>query len=59
VVVEKNKDGIYWIDVGYVAQTTTTKVVLSYKHDQYEWLLKEEFLKRESSQKIKHFLMKL
>jgi len=54
-----NKKGEYWIGIGYKAKAIETNVILSFEHDQYEWLTKEEFLQRESSGKLVRFVEKL
>ena len=54
-----NAQGQYWLQICYVAKVGVPEVVLSYEHDQYEWLSKDEFLKRESTPRIKRFLDKI
>ncbi len=54
-----NSQGTQWVQICYVEEVDLPEVILSYEHDQYEWLTKEEFLKLESSEKIKRFLNKL
>lgn len=44
-----NKRGEYWVTVAYMAKAMSDVVTLSYEHDQFEWLTKEQFLSRESS----------
>ena len=47
----------YWVSLGYFARVPQdTEVTVSWEHDQYEWLTREEFLARESSSRIKRFL---
>src|SRR6185369_7782805 len=36
----------YLICIGYTARALSTDIVLSYEHDQFEWVTKEEFLNR-------------
>jgi ADP-ribose pyrophosphatase YjhB (NUDIX family) len=50
------KNGEYWVVLFSVAQAVSDIVTLSYEHDQYEWLTREEFLERESSARIEEFL---
>ncbi|KKW11079.1 MAG: NUDIX hydrolase [Parcubacteria group bacterium GW2011_GWA2_49_9] len=51
------KDGDYWVTLGYVTRVPQdAAVVISWEHDQYEWITKEEFLQRESTDRIKRFL---
>lgn len=52
-IASRNKKGEYWVGIGYKAHALSTAVILSYEHDQFEWISKEEFLKRESSDKLK------
>ncbi|NQV88361.1 MAG: NUDIX domain-containing protein [Parcubacteria group bacterium] len=59
VVGTYNKKGEYWVGIGYTAKAVSDNVTLSYEHDQFEWLTKEEFLKRESSPKLVRFVSKL
>lgn len=33
------------VTIGYTAKSKTTNVVLSYEHDDYKWVTKEEFFK--------------
>ncbi|MCX6716326.1 MAG: NUDIX domain-containing protein [Candidatus Taylorbacteria bacterium] len=54
-----NKKGEYWVQIGYLAEVDMPDIVLSYEHDSYAWLTKDEFLKLESSTKIKRFLSKI
>ncbi len=51
-----NAQGEYWIQICYRARVEMPEVVLSFEHDQYEWATKDEFLKRESTARIKRFL---
>ncbi len=51
--------GEYWVSIGYIAHVPQdTAVALSFEHDEFKWLTKEEFLKRESTSRIKRFLLK-
>lgn len=54
-----NKDRVFWVHIGYITEVAMPEISLSYEHDQYLWLTKEEFLSLESSEKIKRFLGKL
>lgn len=56
VVGRYNDKQEYWLGIGYKAIAVTTNVVLSYEHDQFEWVTKEEFLSRESSEKLRHLV---
>lgn len=52
-------DGNHWITIAYSAQYIKGDIVLSYEHDKFEWIDKEEFLQRESSDKLKQFIRNL
>jgi len=54
-----DKQGEFWVMICYLAHSDAPEIVLSYEHDQYQWLTREEFLKLESSEKIKYFLQRL
>ena len=49
----------YFVCIGYKAQALSADVKLSWEHDQYEWLTKEEFLEREAKNRIKELVGKL
>ena len=51
-----NKQKQYWTMICYEGHVVGGNITLSYEHDTYEWLTKEEFLVRESSDKIQYFL---
>lgn len=52
-------NGEYWISIGYIAHVPQDVVItLSFEHDKFEWLTREEFLKRTSTPRIKRFLEK-
>ncbi len=54
------KDGDYWVTLGYLARVPQdAAVTISWEHDQFEWITPEEFLQRESTDRIKRFLEKL
>ncbi len=53
-----SKKGEYRVSIGYRARVPQdTAVLLSSEHDRYEWLSREEFLTRDSTDRIKQFLM--
>lgn len=54
-----SKKGEYAIQIAYIATVDNPEIKLSYEHDQYKWVTKEEFFELESTQKIKKFLMEL
>ncbi len=51
--------GEYWLQICYVANVELPEVILSYEHDQYEWLSKDESLQYEAPDRIKRFLNKI
>lgn len=54
------KDGGYWVTSAYIARVPqNTEVSISWEHDQFEWITKEDFLKRESTDRITRFLSKV
>lgn len=54
-----NKEGEQWVQLGYLGETEDEVVTLSYEHDEYRWLSKEEFLELESSPKLRKLATKL
>ena len=54
-----NQVGDFWVTIAYMAETDLDDVSLSYEHDEYRWVSKEEFLSLESSDKLKKFVRKL
>lgn len=54
-----NSDGDFWVTVAYKAQAVSQEVVLSYEHDQYQWVAPEEFLQLKSEEKLQRFVKKL
>lgn len=54
-----NKNGEYSIQIAYLGNRVTGDIKLSYEHDQYKFVTKDEFLSLESTDKIKKFLRKL
>lgn len=59
--IESNiyKDEEFWITIAYTAKVIVDKVVLSFEHDDFKWVTPEEFLKLESSDKLKRFVKNL
>lgn len=50
----------YWVSIGYFAKVPQdTEVSLSFEHDAFEWISREEFLTRSTTDRIKRFLKKL
>ena len=54
-----NAKNEYRVGICYKAEAASTDVILSYEHDQFEWITKEEFLKRESSAKLMKYISQL
>lgn len=54
-----NKDGDFWITIGYTALAVSEKVVLSFEHDEFKWVTAEEFLELESAPKLRRFVENL
>lgn len=46
----------FWITIAYMCKFTSGEVTLSYEHDDFKWVTKEEFKKLESSEKITQFV---
>ena len=51
-----NKEGDFWVTIAYIAKAVSDKVILSYEHDEFKWLTDEDFLKLESSEKLRRFV---
>lgn len=51
-----NKEGDFWVTIAYIAKAVSDKVILSYEHDEFKWLTAEDFLKLESSEKLRCFV---
>lgn len=51
LVSEHNEDGNCWVTVAYRAATEGDTIQLSYEHEEYRWVTKEEFLSLDSSDK--------
>jgi len=58
VYAKTHPDG-HWVSIGYVAKAKTTDVKLSYEHDEYRWLTKDEFLALDSGSKNEQFVKNL
>ncbi len=52
-------DQSFWVTIAYTAKCDKKDVVLSYEHDQFEWLDREEFLLLQSSPKMQRFIKRL
>lgn len=51
--------GPYNVQIAYTGKVDNGDVELSWEHDEYRWVTKEEFLELESTPKIKYFLQKI
>jgi 8-oxo-dGTP diphosphatase len=51
-----NEKGEFWVTIAYRAKTTAEEVVLSFEHDEFRWVTPKEFLKLESSNKLRRFV---
>lgn len=54
-----NKEGNFWITIGYTAKTISDEVALSFEHDQFKWVTAKEFLEFESADKLMRFVRNL
>lgn len=53
-----NSNGEFWVTICYTAKVKTTKVSLSFEHDDYKWIVPAEFKKMKASPKNKKFVAK-
>ncbi len=51
--------GNFWLTIAYVAHVENPEVKISWEHDEYRWVTKDEFLALKSSQKLRRFVEKL
>lgn len=54
-----NREGDFWVTIAYKTKINSGKIVLSYEHDEFKWVSKEEFLKLDSADKLKRFVRNL
>jgi len=55
-----NENGEFWVTIAYRAKAAVLdKVVLSFEHDEFKWVTAKEFLKLESSNKLRRFVKNL
>lgn len=54
-----NKDGTQAIQIAYTATAPHDTVTLSYEHDEYRWVSKEEFVQLESTKAFLVFVQKI
>ena len=51
--------GEYWVSIAYYALVAQDMAVtISWEHDQFEWITREEFLTRKTTDRIRRFLEK-
>jgi len=50
------RNGEYWVVLFYIAECFSETVRLSGEHDMYEWITRDEFSRRESSDRIRELL---
>jgi 8-oxo-dGTP diphosphatase len=48
----------FWVTICYTAEATTSKVFLSYEHDDLQWVTPEKFQKLKASPRNKSFVKK-
>lgn len=53
------EQGKYLLCIGYTARALSFDVILSYEHDQFGWLSKEEFLSRDVKNHVKELVSRL
>lgn len=49
----------FWVTLAYTCEATGGSVKLSCEHDDFKWVTKEEFLKLDSTDKLRQFVSKL
>jgi len=54
-----DEKGEFWVTIAYRAKTTSEEVILSFEHDEFRWVAPKEFLKLESSDKLRRFIKNL
>jgi 8-oxo-dGTP diphosphatase len=54
-----DEKGEFWVTIAYRAKTTSEEVILSFEHDEFRWVTAREFLKLESSNKLRRFVNNL
>ncbi len=54
-----NKDKDFWVTIGYKATAVSSKVALSFEHDQFKWVTTKGFLKLKSAPKLRRFAKNL
>ena len=46
----------FWVTIAYTCKAVSSEVTISYEHDEFKWVTKEEFLKLPSWEKIARFV---
>jgi len=54
-----DEKGEFWVTIAYKAKTLSNRAILSPEHDDYRWVKIQEFLKLESSEKLRRFVNNL
>ncbi len=49
----------FWITIAYQAKTDSQDIKISYEHDEFKWVYKEEFLELDAIKKLKQFVKNL
>lgn len=50
------EEGVYWLTIAYKCRAVSSKIKLSYEHNDYKWVTPGEFLELESSPRFKNFI---
>ncbi len=58
VISDFNDKGEFWVTICYKAKPVATNVVLSFEHDDYQWIRPEEFQEFQASPRNKKFVEK-
>lgn len=53
-----NNENEFWLTIGWVAKTEKTEISLSFEHDEFKWVTKEEFVELETQPKLRRFVQK-
>lgn len=56
VISGLNDKAEFWVTICYTARPMTTEVVLSYEHDDFQWVTPDEFAKLMASPRNKKFV---
>ena len=50
------ENGEFWVTIAYKCKYESGNIKLSFEHDKFKWIKKEEFLKYKTADKIKRFI---